>query len=174
MLCWGMYGTALHTGAVKLKGPDGDPNEARMKAFLLVGLAYFVFAVIIPIIILMAKGASFKMTPGGFGWGSYAGFLGALGALGVILAFGNGGHPVVVMSLIFAGAPLVNAIYASVFVHPPDDGWRAIKPQFVLGIALAALGGFLVTKYKPEGGHKPGQHAKAPAAASADPAEDKS
>jgi hypothetical protein len=34
-------------------------------------------------------------------------------------------------------------------LHPPAGGWSAIKPQFFLGIALAALGGCLVTFYKP-------------------------
>ena len=93
MLCWGMYGTALHVGAINLKEPGGDPNTARLKAFLLVGLAYLVVAVIIPIIMLLAKGESLAMTPGGIKWGGFAGFLGAVGALGVILAFGSGGNP---------------------------------------------------------------------------------
>jgi len=34
-------------------------------------------------------------------------------------------------------------------LHPPAGGWSAIKPQFYLGILLAALGGCLVTYYKP-------------------------
>jgi len=33
--------------------------------------------------------------------------------------------------------------------HPPAGGISAIKPQFYLGILLAALGGCLVTYYKP-------------------------
>jgi hypothetical protein len=33
--------------------------------------------------------------------------------------------------------------------HPPAGGWGNIKPQFYLGILLAALGGTLVTYYKP-------------------------
>jgi hypothetical protein len=68
--------------------------------------------------------------------------------LGVLLAFGAKGTPAVVMSIVFAGAPIVNAIY-SLILHPPAGGWGAIKPQFYLGILLAALGGCLVTFYKP-------------------------
>ena len=33
--------------------------------------------------------------------------------------------------------------------HPPAGGWGSIKPQFYLGIVLAALGGCLVSYYKP-------------------------
>jgi hypothetical protein len=34
-------------------------------------------------------------------------------------------------------------------LHPPKGGVSAIPWQFVLGILLAALGGCLVTMYKP-------------------------
>ena len=41
-----------------------------------------------------------------------AGIAGAVGAFCVLLAFGAGGMPSVVMSIIFAGAPIVNAVVA--------------------------------------------------------------
>jgi len=66
----------------------------------------------------------------------------------VLLAFGAKGTPAVVMSIVFAGAPVVNALY-SLMLHPPAGGWGSIRPQFYLGIVLAALGGCLVTFYKP-------------------------
>jgi hypothetical protein len=53
-----------------------------------------------------------------------------------------------VMSIIFAGAPIVNAI-VSIAMHPPKGGFSAIPIPFILGILLAALGGFMVTIYKP-------------------------
>ena len=56
-----------------------------------------------------------------------AGVVGAIGAFGVLLAFGAGGKPYVVMSIVFAGAPIVNVLY-SLYNHPPKDGWAAIKP----------------------------------------------
>ncbi|MFT5468156.1 MAG: drug/metabolite transporter (DMT)-like permease [Verrucomicrobiales bacterium] len=143
----------------KLGAASSDPNAARMKAFLLVGIAYLVIAVVIPIVLLLLKGESLKMTPAGIKWGGLAGFLGAIGALGVILAMTSGGHPVVVMSLIFGGAPLVNAIYASVFIHPPANGWASVRWEFILGIILVAAGGVLVTKFKPESPKK-GDHGK--------------
>jgi hypothetical protein len=52
------------------------------------------------------------------------------------------------MSIVFAGAPVLNAIY-SLVLHPPVGGWQKLPIQFVLGIALAAVGGCLVTLYKP-------------------------
>jgi hypothetical protein len=66
----------------------------------------------------------------------------------VLLAYGAKGTPAVVMSIVFAGAPIVNAIYA-IALHPPEGGWGSIKWQFHLGILLAALGGCLVSYYKP-------------------------
>jgi hypothetical protein len=52
------------------------------------------------------------------------------------------------MSTIFAGAPIVNAIVATL-MHPPKAGFASIRWEFILGIILAAFGGFLVTKFKP-------------------------
>ena len=125
-------------------------SEARYKSFLFVGLAYFLVAVLAPLILLMLQGKAFTgYSAGGMKWSLIAGIAGAIGAFGVLLAFGSGGKPWVVMSIIFAGAPIVNVIY-SLLNHPPKDGWTSIKPQFLLGIALAALGGYLVTYYRPD------------------------
>ena len=94
-------------------------------------------------------------------WSLIAGAAGAVGAFCVLLAFGAKGTPAVVMSIVFAGAPIVNALY-TIVQHPPEGGWGAIKPQFYLGIVLAALGGCLVTYYKPAApAPKPAQTAQA-------------
>jgi drug/metabolite transporter (DMT)-like permease len=82
-------------------------------------------------------------------WSLLAGIVGAIGAFCVLLAFGARGTPPVVMSIVFAGAPIVNAVY-SIWQHPPSGGLNSIKPQFYLGILLAAVGGCLVTLYKPD------------------------
>ena len=73
---------------------------------------------------------------------------GALGAFGVVLAFAANGTPSVVMSIVFAGAPIVNACVA-LAMHPPPGGLAALNWPFLLGILLAAAGGFLVSLYKP-------------------------
>lgn len=126
----------------------GDPVNGRYKAFLFVGIAYFLTAVLAPLALLVAKGASWSYPARGMWWSLIAGIVGAIGAFGVLLAFGAKGTPAVVMSIVFAGAPVVNALY-SLWQHPPAGGYGSIKPQFVVGIALAALGGCLVTYYKP-------------------------
>ena len=70
------------------------------------------------------------------------------GAFCVLLAFGAKGTPPVVMSIIFAGAPIINAGVA-IALHPPAGGWQSISLPFYLGIVLAAVGGCLVSFYKP-------------------------
>ena len=125
----------------------GDPIHGRYKAFLFVGIAYFLTAVLAPLAMLVAKGASWSYPARGMGWSLVARIVGAIGAFGVLLAF-NKGTPAVVMSIVFAGAPVVNALY-SLWLHPPSGGLQSIRPQFFLGILLAAVGGCLVTFYKP-------------------------
>jgi hypothetical protein len=144
VVSWGLYGLLLHTGQVAM----ADPETGRYKAFLWVGIAYVLIAVLAPAGMLIAKGASFSMPMKGVLWSLLAGTAGAVGAFGVLLAFGAKGHPAVVMSINFAGAPVVNAIVA-IAVHPPAGGVSSLRPQFLLGILLAATGGTLVSLYKP-------------------------
>lgn len=145
VVSWGVYGVFLHSGQMAMQ----DPVNGRYKAFLFVGIAYFLTAVLAPLALLMIKGAAFSgYTVRGMGWSLVAGIVGAIGAFGVLLAFGAKGTPAVVMSIVFAGAPVVNALYA-LLLHPPAGGWSSVRPQFYLGIVLAALGGCLVTFYKP-------------------------
>ena len=150
---WGLYGFFLHTGQMGM----GDPENGRYKAFLWVGIAYVVIAVLAPAGLLAASGSSWSMPMKGIMWSLLAGTVGAIGAFCVLLAFGAKGQPAVVMSIIFAGAPIVNAVVA-LSVHPPAGGWGGIRWQFFAGIALAAVGGMMVTLYKPGPGP-----AKAPA-----------
>jgi hypothetical protein len=141
---WGLYGVFLHMGQMGM----GDPVNGRYKAFLMVGVAYMGIAVVLPACFLLANGASWSMPVAGWKWSLIAGTVGAIGAFCVLLAFGAKGHPAVVMSIIFAGAPIVNAIVA-ISLHPPEGGFGGLRWQFLVGIGLAALGGTLVTLYKP-------------------------
>jgi len=141
---WGLYGVLLHTGQLAM----ADPVNGRIKAFLFVGLAYLLTAVIGSLAILAFNGANWTYPIKGITWSTAAGIAGAIGALGVLLAFGAKGSPTFVMSIVFAGAPIVNAVVAA-FAHPPAGGWAAIRWPFVLGIGLAALGGCLVTLFRP-------------------------
>lgn len=151
--CWGLYGIFLHTGQVGMK----DPEFGRYKAFLIVGVAYFLVAVLAPLVLLKISGADWTFAAKGTWWSLIAGIVGAVGAFGVLLAFGAGGSPSVVMSIIFAGAPVVNAVVA-LALHPPQGGISGVPLPFFLGIILAATGGFLVMKFKPA----PGKPAQAP------------
>jgi drug/metabolite transporter (DMT)-like permease len=144
VLLWGLYGVFLHSGQMGMS----DPINGRYKAFLFVGIAYLITAVIGPAIMLLANGASWSIPAKGMTWSLLAGIVGALGAFCVLLAFGAKGTPSVVMSIVFAGAPIVNAVVA-LALHPPTGGWSSLRWQFIAGILLAALGGYLVTLYRP-------------------------
>lgn len=144
VVAWGLYGIFLHSGQMGMK----DAVHGRSKAFLFVGIAYFLTAVLLPLLVLWVQGASWSFSPKGMTWSLVAGTLGAAGAYCVLLAFGAGGRPSYVMSIIFAGAPLVNAVVA-LLMHPPAGGWSSLRWQFILGILLAAAGGCLVAFYKP-------------------------
>ncbi len=141
---WGLYGVFLHGGQTAM----ADPVNGRYKAFLFVGIAYFLTAIVGPAVMLWSRGSDWSFPASGALWSLLAGTVGAIGAFCVLLAFGAKGSPAVVMSIIFAGAPIVNAVVALAW-HPPAGGLGALKPQFLLGILLAALGGYLVTLYKP-------------------------
>ncbi|MGV3755260.1 MAG: hypothetical protein ACO1QS_07750, partial [Verrucomicrobiota bacterium] len=148
VFCWGVYGLLLHTGQLSIN-PGGDATMNRYKAFLFVGIAYFLVAVLAPLVLLMMKGAAFSgYASKGMWWSLIAGIAGAIGAFGVLLAFGAKGSPTVVMSIIFAGAPIVNAVVA-IILHPPAGGLGTIKWQFYVGIILAAVGATMATYFKP-------------------------
>jgi len=147
---WGLYGVLLHLGQMGM----ADPANGRLKAFLCVGVAYVLVAVLAPLALLISSGASWTFPAKGLLLSTAAGVVGAVGALCVLLAFGAKGNPAVVMSIVFAGAPVVNAVVA-LLLHPPAGGWSKLPWQFVAGIFLAALGGLLVMRYRPGAGPAP-------------------
>ena len=154
---WGLYGVFLHQGQMSM----GDPVNGRYKTFFMVGIAYVLIAVLGPAFLLIKSGGDWSMPTSGWIWSLIAGAVGAIGAFCVLLAFGAKGQPAVVMSIVFAGAPIVNAIVA-MSMHPPKGGVGAVDWRFFAGILLALAGGALVTLYKPQ----PGAPAK-PASADA-------
>ena len=88
-LCFGLYGIFLHSGQISMK----DPSLGRYKAFLFVGVAYFVIAVLVPLILLKVQGAMLNFPAKGMGLSFIAGLLGAVGAFCILLAFGAKGTP---------------------------------------------------------------------------------
>jgi drug/metabolite transporter (DMT)-like permease len=156
---WGLYGVFLHGGQLAM----GDPVNGRYKAFLFVGIAYVITAVIAPLVMLKLNGATMSFPSKGLWISLFAGTLGATGAFGTLLAFGAKGSPAVVMSIVFAGAPIVNTV-ASMLMHPPKDGIAAVPWQFYLGMLMAAAGGCMVVYFKPPPAPAPKGAATAPAA----------
>ena len=144
VVSWGLYGIFLHSGQVGMK----DQGNGLFKAFLFVGLAYFLTAVLAPIAMLATRKADWTFPAAGMGWSLLAGIVGAAGAFCVLLAFASKGTPGVVMSIVFAGAPIVNAVVA-MYLNPPEGGLSAVPWPFYLGIIMAAVGGCLVTRFKP-------------------------
>ncbi len=157
VLAWGVYGVLLHLGQLGMQ----DPAQGRMKAFLFVGLAYLLVAVLAPALLLLQAGATWSFPARGLWFSTLAGAAGAAGAFCVLLAFGAKGQPAVVMSIVFAGAPVVNAVVA-LLVHPPSGGWSSVRWPFLAGIVLAACGGYLVMRFRPMPAAPPGSASGAP------------
>ena len=155
VLSWGVYVPVLHEGQATMGG--GSPSAGAIRAFLCVGIAYFVTAVVIPIIALQFGLAGnetldFKTKTGELNtraltFSTLGGIAGAAGALCIIFSIKNGGKPLYVAPLVFAGAPIVNAI-VSILWHPPEEaGSSEYLPGWIMfgaGILLAAVGAGLV------------------------------
>jgi len=138
VLSWGVYGSLLHRGQVALGSP--------VKALLCVGVAYFLIGVLAPVVMLASQGQLGGFDKVGATTATIAGALGAIGALCIILAFRTGGSPLIVMPLVFGGAPLVNVLVTTL-QHPPRT---APSPLLYVGFLLAAVGAFMVLYYKPQ------------------------
>jgi|TARA_B100000749_G_C18215739_1_gene377949 drug/metabolite transporter (DMT)-like permease len=138
--CWGAYGTAIHKSNVLL--------GHGMKTVLLVGVAYFFLAVLIPGIYIMSKQTiDWSFPSKGMMFGLLAGSLGAIGAICVTFAMRpeSGGNPLFVMPIIFGCAPLVNVIVSSI-AHPPKDFPSVF---FFLGVLVLASGAGMVLYFQP-------------------------
>ena len=140
VLCWGAYVPLIHKGQLGFA-----PKNNALRAFMCVGVAYFVMSVAILAWVYLSKVEPWQWTQRGVSISTLAGILGALGALGIVFAMMNGGHPIFVAPLVFAGAPVVNTL-VSMLLHKPA---AAPSPMFYVGIALAALGASLVLVFRP-------------------------
>ena len=136
--CWGAYGTAIHKSNSLL----GE----GLKTALLVGVAYFFLAVLIPGLIMWKNGADWSFPAKGMMFGLMAGSLGAVGAICVIYSMKSGGSPLYVMPIIFGCAPLVNVLVSSI-AHPPQN---PINPIFWLGVLVLASGAGMVLYFQPK------------------------
>lgn len=143
-LCWGVYGPTLHRGQTAMAG-------SRLRPFICVGLAYFLIAVIVPILLLARWDEPGSFTFAGSTWSFIGGAAGALGALGIIMAFNFGGKPIFVMPLVFGGAPVINT-----FVSVIQAGnYHELHPMFYAGLIVVMAGAVTVLVFAP----KPTPHA---------------
>lgn len=152
VVSWGAYGPILHKGQVAMQG-------SRLRPLMCVGLAYFLIAVLIPLVLLpvVADHGSWEFM--GSVWSLLGGSAGAVGALGIILAFNFGGKPVYVMPLVFGGAPVINT-----FISITQAGaWGATSPFFYAGLIVVIAGAATVLVFAPKGG----PHVPKPAASTA-------
>jgi uncharacterized membrane protein len=138
-LFWGLYGPILHKGQVQLGNP--------LRALLMVGVAYFLVGVLVPVFMLAPKGQLAGFTAMGTLNAGLGGALGALGAICIIWAFRSGGVPNYVMPLVFGLAPLIN-VAVSMITHPPRE---SPNPLLWVGYVLASAGAGLVFYFKPQG-----------------------
>jgi len=136
-LCWGMYGPVLHFGREDMHSP--------LRPFVCVGIAYFVIAVVVPLV-LLARGEKGSWTAKGVFWSLFAGAAGSLGALGVILALHFGGRPIYVMPLVFGGAPVINTLLSAAMNRAFDQ----LRAPFLAGLLLVITGAVTVLVFKPQ------------------------
>jgi uncharacterized membrane protein len=152
VVSWGVYVPVLHEGQQRMGQPPGPSGALR--SFLCVGIAYFVTAVLVPVVVLAMNWAGgerldFRTAAGelktdAIAFATLGGIAGAAGALCIIFAIKNGGKPLYVAPLVFAGAPIVNSIVSLVW-HWPSSGINARGLlMFCAGILLAAVGAGLV------------------------------
>lgn len=136
-LSWGVYGIVLHKGTDQL-------GHSSIRAFIGVGIAYFLIAVLVPAIWLSSKPEKGHWSIAGTILSLFAGAVGALGALGVTLALAFKADPIYVMPIVFGGAPVVNTLVTSWI----NKSFTQIKPMFLVGLILVAVGavGVLINK----------------------------
>jgi hypothetical protein len=159
---WGIYGIVLHKGTSLMEHKDNFQGElgASLRAFVGVGLAYFLIAVLVPVALLNRKRETGYWSISGTVMSLFAGAVGALGALGVSMALAFKAQPIFVMPIVFGGAPVVNTLLTSYL----NKSFKQIKPLFLIGMAMVAVGMIGVFVNKPQA--KP--HASAAASSGAD------
>ena len=146
-LSWGVYVPTVHRAAIQL--------QSNLRAFLFVGVAYFLVAILIPSFFLFvlhfdptSKGDP-RWALGPALWGVAAGTAGAVGALCIIFATNTAGRgaAIYVAPLVFAGAPIINTLVTMTYFDPPKTmpDWR-----FFLGLVLAAGGMSMVMLFRPQ------------------------
>ena len=138
----GIYGILLHASRIAMV----DPTHAKYKTLLFAGVGYSLVAIVGSSLILKFKGIPWRFPIKGMVLATLAGVASGTAALGILLAFQAEGTPAVVMTILFTGASLINAVVALTIDTPEAGGLRW---QFIVGLQLAILGICMVTIYRP-------------------------
>ena len=120
---------------------------SRLRPFLCVGLAYFVIAVVGPLMMLNRFHEPGGWYASGITWSLGAGAAGAAGALGIIYAFNFGGKPIFIMPLVFGFAPVVNTLTTII----TDNLYGRMNTMFLVSLALVIVGAMMVLVFAPRG-----------------------
>ena len=138
----GVYGILLHASRIAML----DSTHAQYKTLLFAGVGYSLVAIVGSVLILRFKGIQWRFPIKGIILATSAGAASGTTALGILLAFQAGGTPAVVMTILFTGASLINAVVALAVDTPQAGGLRW---QFLVGLQLVIFGICMVTIYKP-------------------------
>ena len=168
-LCWGVYGPLLQWG-------HGAMGSGRLRPFICVGIAYFLIAIVGPILLMSVTGMENEggissgwtnKSAGGYSgifWSLMGGTAGALGALGVILALNYGGQPSYVMPVVFGCAPIINTAFTMYFSGAYKNLSGMHGSMYFAGLILVAVGAVVVLFFAPKPGQKKSPEAAKPAA----------
>jgi hypothetical protein len=165
-LAWGTYVPLIFYGGTELTTAPGTVG-GRLASILCVGVAYFLLAVVVPVVLMAVRDdaqPSWKMN--GLVFSGLAGVAGAVGAICVIFASkaavdtakAEGINPatyrIYIAPLIFSLAPAINTLLSLLWHPKPGNPWHFEfeMPGWKLpaGIVLVALGTFLVLMSKEE------------------------
>jgi hypothetical protein len=176
-LSWGTYVPIIFYGGTELTTKPGTIG-GRLASILCVGVAYFVMAVVVPVVMMSIRDdARPEWKTNGLIFSGLAGVMGAVGAICVIFASKaavdaaklQGVNPatyrIYIAPLIFCLAPMINTFLSLIWHPKPGDPWHFgfEVPTWHLpaGIVLIAAGVFLVL-YSKEAAEAQKGHAPKP------------
>jgi hypothetical protein len=165
-LAWGTYVPIIFYGGTELTTKPGTVG-GRLASILCVGIAYFVMAVVVPLVLMsLREDAKPEWKTNGLIFSSLAGVMGAVGAICVIFASkaavdaakAEGINPATyrmyIAPLIFSLAPAINTLLSLLWHPQPGNPWHFHFEmpgwKLPLGIAFVMVGTFLVLFSKEE------------------------